>query len=206
MLSWSEASPAELVRPNHSCGNRPASGVRSGCKGWRSYSSEDSNRARRWPIEASWNPRRLSSAAPWWTPVDSPRLATDQQVGGSSPSERADRSWSEWVSSGQRSRPERRLVEHRPDDVAIADHLDDVLNDARAEPRAVRRTGADRSGRRAATQIAWALISPAARSMPSQPAQTRLSIGPAHRRWWSLPSWPAGSGRPARESPALRCK
>jgi hypothetical protein len=55
-----------------------------------SYSNEDSNRSRRWQITASWEALSHSTNEPWRTPVDCARLATDQKVGGSSPSERAD--------------------------------------------------------------------------------------------------------------------
>src|SRR5262245_56234085 len=44
----------------------------------------------------------VGHAPRWWTPVDGPRLATDQKVGGSSPTERAHCSWSEQGSNGRR--------------------------------------------------------------------------------------------------------
>jgi len=57
--------------------------------GEMSYSSQDSNRSRQSQITPSWEPLAASSDGSWRTPVDGPRLATDQKVGGSSPSERA---------------------------------------------------------------------------------------------------------------------
>jgi len=79
-------------------------------------SSQDSNRSRRLRIAASWEALSHSANKPWWTPVDAPRLATDQKVGGSSPSERAYSSWSEQVSSSPTySRRHRRdSNRHRP--------------------------------------------------------------------------------------------